>query len=211
MVRHRTLVVNVVGLSGRLLRTAPELSRLAAAGKSVPLRTVTPAVTCSVQATMLTGAPVAEHGVVGNGWYHRETAEVRFWCQSNALIHGEQIWHAAKRRDPDFRGANLFWWFNMYSPADIGVTPRPMYPADGRKIPDVYTHPAALRERLNASLGTFPLFQFWGPGASIVSSNWIAACTREVLRNDQPDLAMVYLPPLDYEAQRFGPMPPKPP
>jgi pyruvate dehydrogenase E2 component (dihydrolipoamide acetyltransferase) len=38
----------------------------------------------------------------------------------------------------------------MYSGADYTVTPRPMYPADGRKIPDAYTQPMALRDELNA-------------------------------------------------------------
>ena len=47
----------------------------------------------------------------------------------------------------------------------LSVTPRPMYPADGRKIPDVYTAPGTLRDELQSTLGTFPLFEFWGPRA----------------------------------------------
>ena len=108
-------------------------------------------------------------------------------------------------RDADFRGANLFWWFNMYSGANIGVTPRPMYPADGRKIPDVYTTPPQLRERLTKQLGTFPLFNFWGPATSIAASRWIADCTNDVLQRDAPDLTLVYIPHLDYDGQRYGP------
>ena len=86
---------------------------------------------------MLTGQPPSKHGVVGNGWYNRELAEVQFWKQSNHLVHGEKVWDIAKQRDPKFTCANMFWWFNMYSTADYSVTPRPMYKADGRKIPDV--------------------------------------------------------------------------
>ena len=209
-VKQPTLVLNVVGLCPAYLGPhTPSLSKLEAEGVCRPLRTVTPAVTCSVQATFLTGLSVEDHGIVGNGWYFRDTSEVRFWCQSNRLIQGEQIWQAAKRQDANFRGANLFWWFNMYSEASIGVTPRPMYPADGRKIPDIYTEPPELRHVLQADLGRFPLFNFWGPTASIASSKWIAQCTNKLLRSSKPDLAMVYLPHLDYDTQRYGPRSPQ--
>ena len=68
-----------------------------------------------------------------NGWYYRDLSEVWFWRQSNRLVEGEKIWDAARRLNPSFTCAKLFWWFNMYSSADYTVTPRPMYPADGRK------------------------------------------------------------------------------
>ncbi|MEE9381968.1 MAG: nucleotide pyrophosphatase/phosphodiesterase family protein [Nannocystaceae bacterium] len=203
--KHPTLVLNVVGLTRRLIgEHSPALAALAQGGASRALRTVTPAVTCAVQASFLTGLPVREHGVVGNGWYFRDTSEVRFWCQSNRLITGEQIWETAKRHDPSFRGTNLFWWFNMYGGATTSVTPRPVYPADGRKIPDLYTEPAQLRNTLQSELGRFPLFKFWGPTASLESSQWIARCAIRML-DARPDLALVYLPHLDYDGQRFGP------
>ena len=75
--------------------------------------------------------------------------------------------------------ACYFDLLNMYSTADYSVTPRPMYPADGRKIPDVYTAPGGLRDELQAALGTFPLFEFWGPRAGIRSSEWIAAAAND--------------------------------
>ena len=158
-----------------------------------------------MQATLLTGTLPREHGIVGNGWYFRDLSEVLFWRQSNALVAGEQIWAAARKRDAGFTGAKLFWWFNMYSGADYAVTPRPLYPADGRKIPDIYTEPAALRDELNAALGQFPLFDFWGPRAGIRSSRWIADAARRVLDAQQPTLTLLYLPHLDYELQRKGP------
>ena len=91
-----------------------------------------PAVTCTSQATFLTGKPPREHGVVGNGWYFRDECEIKFWRQSNRLVRADKIWDVARRLDPSFTCANLFWWFAMYSGADYTVTPRPMYPADGR-------------------------------------------------------------------------------
>ena len=189
---RRTLVLDVVGLTPRLVgEHTPHLAALARAGAQRPLRTIEPAVTCSVQSTFTTGLPPREHGVVANGWYYRDTAEVALWRQSNALVTGEKIWDAAKRRDPAFTCAKLFWWFNMYSTADIAVTPRPMYPADGRKLPDIHTRPAALRDSLQAKLGQFPLFEFWGPRAGIAASQWISRSAIDVWHEQKPTLQLV--------------------
>jgi predicted AlkP superfamily pyrophosphatase or phosphodiesterase len=200
------LVLNVVGLTPALLGDAtPNLKRLAHQGSLRPVKTITPAVTCSVQTTYLTGLLPRDHGIVGNGWYFRDLSEIWFWRQSNRLVAGERLWETARRRDPAFTCANLFWWYNMYATADIGVTPRPMYPADGRKIPDIYTAPSVLRAELNARLGPFPLFRFWGPAADITASRWIADCALHVRATRAPTLTLVYLPHLDYNLQRLGP------
>ena len=200
-----TLVLNVVGLTPALLAHAPHLKALAARGAMRPLTTVTPAVTTTVQSTFVTGQLPRSHGIVGNGWYFREMSEVLLWRQSNRLVHGEKLWEAARRRDPAFTCAKLFWWYNMYSTADFSVTPRPMYPADGRKLPDIYTQPAGLRDELQGALGQFPLFRFWGPAADIVSSRWIAHSALHVMRKQRPTLTLVYLPHLDYCLQKLGP------
>ena len=165
------LAMIVVGLTPRHMGPlTPQLSALASNGSMATLDTVTPAVTCSVQATFMTGALPQDHGVVGNGWLFRDQMEVLLWRQSNRLVSGEKIWEAGKKRDPDFTCANMFWWYNMASSHDIGATPRPIYKADGRKFPDCYTVPAQLRDRLTERLGPFPLFQFWGPATSIAST-----------------------------------------
>jgi predicted AlkP superfamily pyrophosphatase or phosphodiesterase len=203
---HRTAVLLVVGLSGDLIGEAtPNLLALAGEGGARPLRTILPAVTCAVQSTFVTGLLPRGHGCVANGWYFRDLSEVWLWRQSNRLVAGEKVWEAATARDPAFTCAKLFWWYNMYSSATWAVTPRPMYPADGRKLPDVYTEPADLRDELTARLGTFPLFNFWGPAASLVSSRWIADCARHVYRTRRPTLTLVYLPHLDYALQKLGP------
>ena len=205
---RKTLVLLVVGLSGRLLGpNTPHLSALVARGGVRPLQTVVPAVTCTAQSTLLTGLLPSGHGAVGNGWYFREQGEVWLWRQSNRLIAGEKIWEAAKKRDPAFTCANMFWWYNMYSSVDISATPRPMYPADGRKIPDHYAEPPELRDELNQLLGTFPLFSFWGPLTAIVASRWIGHATQHVRRTRQPTLTLCYLPHLDYCLQKWGPDP----
>ena len=207
---QRTVVLLVVGLTSDLIGDdTPNLQAFAKRGGLRPLRTILPAVTCSVHATFTTGLLPRDHGAVANGWYFRDTAEVRLWVQSNHLVAGEKVWDAGKKRDPAFTCAQLFWWYNMYSGADYTVTPRPMYPADGRKIPDAYTQPMALRDELSAKLGTFPLFNFWGPRADISCSRWIADCARHVYDTRRPTLTLVYLPHLDYNLQRLGPADPR--
>ena len=201
-----TLVVLVVGLSPSLVgEHTPHLKKLAARGAMRPLNTVTPAVTCSAQSTLVTGLMPSGHGAVANGWYFRDLAEVWLWRQSNRLVAGEKIWDAGKARNTDFTCAKMFWWYNMYSTADWSATPRPMYPADGRKIPDHYANPAELHDELDARFGQFPLFSFWGPAADITSSAWIANATKYVMETRDPTLTLTYLPHLDYNLQRLGP------
>ena len=200
-----TAVLLVVGLNRNLLDLAPRLGAFANKGTVRNVTPVLPAVTCSVQSSMLTGLPPKGHGIVGNGWYNRDTDEVQFWKQSNHLVRGEKVWEIAKRQDPKVTAANLFWWFNMYSSADYSVTPRPIYKADGRKIPDCYSEPPDLRDQLQPQLGPFPLFRFWGPGASSESSRWIAQAAKFVFEQHRPTLNLVYLPHLDYALQKLGP------
>jgi predicted AlkP superfamily pyrophosphatase or phosphodiesterase len=202
---QKTVVLNVVGLTSALLgKYTPRLSQWASKGKQTAINPVLPAVTCSVQTTYLTGRYPSEHGIVGNGWYFRDDCEVKFWRQSNKLVQAPKVWDMARSLDPNFTCANLFWWYNMYSTADIEVTPRPMYPADGRKLPDIYTTPAELRPQLQADLGQFPLFKFWGPATSIESSQWIANSAKWVEQRHSPTLTLVYLPHLDYCCQKVG-------
>jgi predicted AlkP superfamily pyrophosphatase or phosphodiesterase len=203
---NRVLVLLAVGLSPALVgEHTPNLRRLAARGAMRPLRPVTPAVTCTVQSTLVTGLMPAGHGAVANGWYFRDLSEVWLWRQSNRLVAGERIWEAGKKRDPAFTCAKMFWWYNMYSSADWSATPRPMYPADGRKIPDHYAHPQELHGELDAKLGTFPLFKFWGPLTDISSTEWIARASLHVMETRDPTLTLAYLPHLDYNLQRLGP------
>lgn len=202
----KTVVINVVGLSQRLIgRHTPFLSAYIDKGSTARVRPVFPAVTCTAQSTYLTGRSPSEHGIVGNGWYFKEEHEVKFWRQSNQLVQGEKIWDVLRKEDPGFSCANLFWWYNMYSTADYSVTPRPNYLADGRKIPDVYSYPAALRDVLQKELGQFPLFKFWGPATDISSSEWIAESAKKVDKKYDPTLTLIYLPHLDYNLQRYGP------
>ncbi len=200
-----TAVLNIVGLTPSLIgEHTPKLKAFWERNAHVRLEEPFPAVTCTSQATMLTGKLPDDHGIVGNGWYFHDLAEVGFWKQSNTLIQGEKIYDTLKQY-PGFTCAKLFWWYNMYSGVDWSVTPRPHYPADGRKVFDVYTHPLELHDPLVKDLGLFPFPAFWGPAAGIGSSKWIAASAKWIQEKKHPTLSLVYLPHLDYSLQKFGP------
>ena len=210
----RTAVINVVGLSESLLGAhTPRLNAFRQRGALCRIEPAFPAVTCTAQSNYLTGLPPAEHGIVGNGWYDRELAEVHFWKQSNRLVRGAKLWESLREADPEFTCAQLFWWFNMYSTADYSITPRPIYPADGRKIFDIYAWPYSVRTEIKRDLGEFPFTGFWGPAAGLdtaqgardAASRWIAESAKWIERKFRPSLNLVYLPHLDYNLQRLGP------
>ena len=209
MEQQPLVLINAVGLTRKLLAYAPRLEQLAQEGWVRTLEEVMPAVTCTAQASILTGRTPQGHGIVGNGWLFRETGEVRLWQQSNALLQAEPIYTTARRRAAErgrtFRAAKLFWWFNQGADVDISVTPKPYYGADGNKVFGITGSPDGLCERLEAGLGRFPFHTFWGPGAGLPCTQWIGQAAADVLESDRPDLTLVYLPHLDYNPQRFGP------
>jgi predicted AlkP superfamily pyrophosphatase or phosphodiesterase len=213
----RTAVIDVVGLTERALGPAtPNLNEFLKAGAKATITPAFPAVTCTAQSTYLTGLRSSQHGIVANGWYNRELAEVQFWRQSNHLVQGRKLWEELRDFEPGFTCAKLFWWYNMYSTADYSITPRPMYPADGRKVFDIYTAPLSIRDDIKKSLGEFPFPTFWGPaagnsspqGGPAAASEWIAASAKWIEQKYHPTLSLIYLPHLDYNFQRLGPQDP---
>ena len=215
---HRTAVLNVVGLTRPMIGTEmPRLSAFLQKGAIATINPVLPAVTCTAQSTYLTGLLPCEHGIVANGWYNRELAEVQFWKQSNHLVRGRKIWEELRETNPGFTCAKLFWWYNMYSSADYSITPRPLYPADGRKVFDIHTAPLSIRPEIKKDLGEFPFPTFWGPAAGRATpqgppdaaSRWIAESAKWIENRYQPTLSLIYLPHLDYNLQRIGPNDPR--
>ena len=215
---RRTAVLNVVGLTESLLGPhTPRLNAFRKSGAFAHIAPALPAVTCTAQSNYLTGKMASDHGIVANGWYNRELAEVQFWKQSNHLVTAPKIWETLRATAPNFTCATMFWWYNMYSSADWSVTPRPMYPADGRKFFDIYSWPSELRTGLKRDLGEFPFAGFWGPAAGLDSpqgkadcvTRWIADAAKWIEEKKQPTLNLVYLPHLDYNLQRLGPTDPR--
>jgi predicted AlkP superfamily pyrophosphatase or phosphodiesterase len=203
---QRSAILNVVGLAPGLLgeHTPNILNFLKNGARSLPVKPVLPAVTCTAQSTYLTGKFPTEHGIVGNGWFDRTLSEHHFWKQSNRIVKGEKLWETLRSEKPGYTCAKMFWWYNMYSSADWSITPRPMYPTDGRKFFDVYSQPMALRNEVKRDLGVFPFPSFWGPMAGLPSSRWIADSAMWVEMKYSPDLNLIYLPHLDYNFQRYG-------
>src|SRR5450432_3379256 len=215
---NRLAVINLVGLTEALIgEHTPRIAEFRKRGMLAQIAPAFPAVTCVAQSNYLTGKTPSEHGIVGNGWFNRELSEIQFWKQSNHIVHSNKIWDALRERFNDstiqrFTTANCFWWFNMYSTADYSITPRPMYPADGRKFFDIYTQPGPVRHEIKRDLGEFPFFSFWGPAAGIDSpqgkadcaSRWIADSAKWIENKYAPTLNLIYLPHLDYNLQRHG-------
>ncbi len=183
-------VINVVGLTPDLLPHAPRINSL---GTARPWTSPYPAVTCTAQATMLTGLAPREHGIVGNGWLFRDTGEVRFWQQSNRLVQGDKLYQGVPT-------AKMFWWFNQGAAVSWYATPKPYYGCDGSKAFGIIDQTGT---KLTGHLGDFPFFSFWGPRAGLASSQWIAEATARVMREQRPQLTLCYLPHLDYDFQRL--------
>ena len=210
----RLAVINVVGLTADLIdRGMPRIRALTQQGGISRIDPALPALTCTAQSNYVTGSQPSTHGIVANGWYNRDLSEVQFWKQPNQLVQAPKVWDQLKQQIPDFTCAKLFWWYNMYSSADFSITPRPMYPADGRKFFDIYSWPYDIRPEITSELGPFPFPTFWGPAAGIRTpqggpdavSRWIANSAKWMESNHKPSLNLIYLPHLDYNLQRFGP------
>src|SRR3974390_238008 len=206
---NRLAVINVVGLTESLIgKHTPRIAEFRQRGKLAQIESAFPAVTCTAQSNYLTGQLPSQHGIVGNGWYNRELSEVQFWKQSNHLVQSPKIWNELRKQSEIVNRnssiANLFWWFNMYSSVDYAITPRPMYPADGRKIFDIYSWPYSIRTEIKRDLGDFPFFGFWGPAAGVetplggaaCATRWIAEAAKWIENKHQPTLNLIYLPQL---------------
>jgi predicted AlkP superfamily pyrophosphatase or phosphodiesterase len=201
------VLINVVGLSPRHLEKrdlTPNLSALAERGQALPMKPSFPAVTCSVQATLLSGKPPSEHGIIANGYFDRETYEVKFWEQPDALVQAPRLWDQLKANRPDLKTAVLFWQNSMYINSDIVVTPRPLH-LDSGMVQWCYSKPDGFYERLAGTIGNFKLQHYWGPVAGLGSSQWITNAAIQTWHFHRPDVMLVYLPHLDYASQKFGP------
>lgn len=154
---------------------------------------------------MLTGKTPAEHGVVANGFYWRDEQKVEMWTAWNEKIQAPQIWDLLHQHDSSLTSAV---WFPMLSKgcgADYICMPAPIHNPDGSESLWCYTKPTELYGDLRDEFGHFPLQHFWGPIANIKSSAWIAASAVLTAQRYRPNFFYLYLPHLDYAAQKTGP------
>ncbi|HEX6028351.1 MAG TPA: nucleotide pyrophosphatase/phosphodiesterase family protein [Nitrososphaeraceae archaeon] len=205
MVRH-IIILDIVGLESNHLNSnlIPNIAELANEGVTFKMEPVFPAVTCTVQASLLSGHYPNQHGIISNGLYDKANYAVSFWEQSNSLVQAERIWDIAKRQNnSSFKTAVLFGQNTMYSKSDIVITPKPLHMEDGI-VMWCYSKPVGYYETLKRKYGEFNLATYWGPLASYKSSNWIIQAACDTLENERPNLMFTYIPHIDYSAQRFG-------
>ncbi|MEM6331216.1 MAG: nucleotide pyrophosphatase/phosphodiesterase family protein [Planctomycetota bacterium] len=210
----RVVLLSVPGLRGEDLPRMPRLSALVEGGDRAPLAASFPAVTCPVQANMTTGLPPAEHGVVGNGFFWRDKVGqkldgVEMWTAWNEVVQRPQIWDRLHEHDPGLTSAV---WFPMLAKgcgADYVCTPAPIHNPDGSESLWCYTKPEPMYGELRDTLGHFPLQHFWGPMSQIDSTAWIVASAVWAAPRRRPRFSYIYLPHLDYAAQKLGPHSPE--
>ncbi len=187
----------------------PTLHSWANTGALAKLTPTFPCVTSCVQASLLTGTPPGVHGVIANGFYHRDRQEVEFWVGHNDVIFGEQIWDAIRRRRPGFTSAAWHAQNIKDAAADFIVTPAPIHEPDGKMKLWCYSKPDGLYQQLLDAMGHFPLQHYWGPLSNIESTKWILNAAVWLAEKHHPNLHWVYVPHLDYAAQKFGPNDPQ--
>jgi hypothetical protein len=198
-------LLSIPALRPQDLASMPRLSKLMAAGQTVPLTAGFPCVTWPVQANLLTGRRPNRHGVVANGFYWRDQQRVEMWTARNDRISAPQIWDRLRRRDPAVTSAVWFPMLSRDCGADYICMPAPIHNPDGSEQLWCYTRPGELYGELRDRFGHFPLQHFWGPLAGIPATTWIADSAVYAAERFQPDFFYVYLPHLDYAAQKSGP------
>lgn len=202
----KLIVINVVGLTKNLFDNTllPNISKIFTSGFYSPMIPSFPAVTCSVQSSITSGYYPAEHGIISNGIYDRDTKQVSFWEQYDSLVQKPRIWDILKEINPKLKTAVFFWQNSLYANSDFIITPKPIHLED-KTIMWCYSKPVNYYEEIVQHIGEFDLKWYWGPFVSIKSSQWIIDASMYTIKKHKPDLVLVYLPHLDYSAQKYGP------
>ena len=199
------IIIDIVGLEKRHISEAltPNISKISQGGETRNLETVFPAVTCTVQSSLLSGTYPEVHGIISNGLFDKQNYAVSFWEQSSNLVQADRIWDTLKMSGSSYKTAVLFWQNTMYSNADIVLTPRPLH-MDESMIMWCYSKPPGFYEKIAEKIGKFDLTSYWGPFTSRKSSEWIEQATELVLENERPNFLFTYIPHLDYSFQKNG-------
>ena len=191
----KKLTVIAAGLGWHLLERR---GRTAFAGlRFEPHPSVFPAVTCVAQASLRTGLPPAEHGMLSNGVWLDDLQKPSFWEQSAKLVKGSRVWS---------RNSGVFFFQQLLGEdVKLLVSPAPIHKHGGGMVMSCYTKPTEMSGELQHRFGTFPLWRYWGPLASPKVGrkciDWFEAMTDA----HDVDEGYLYLPTLDYAAQKYGP------
>ena len=199
------ILLSIPALREKDVAVMPKLRALMAGGEIAELMPSFPVRDVSRAGRDDHGKGPAEHGIVGNGIYGRAKRRVEMWTAPNDCIERPQIWDLLSHHGRGFSGAV---WFPLHSKgceADYVCTPAPIHNPDGSESLWCYTRPTGVVRDASRRLGHFPLMHYWGPMADVKSSAWIADSAVLAAREWQPDFFYIYLPHLDYAAQRTGP------
>jgi predicted AlkP superfamily pyrophosphatase or phosphodiesterase len=199
------VLLSIPGLREKDVAAMGHLRELTAGGEIAELTPSFPCVTCPVQANMTTGRRPSGHGVVANGVYWRDRQRVEMWTSPNECVDRPQLWDLLSQHDERLKSAVWFPLHAKGAEADYICTPSPIHNPDGTESLWCYTRPLELYGTLRDELGHFPLQNFWGPMANIGSTGWIASSAVYAAKTWHPQFFYIYLPHLDYAAQRHGP------
>jgi len=196
----KLIILNIVGLTKNNLDSVslPNISKTFENGFLSSMVPSFPAVTCSVQASIASGYYPNEHGIISNGF------QVSFWEQPDSMVEKPRIWDVLKKANPKLKTAVLFWQNSLYINSNIVITPKPIH-LENKLIMWCYSKPVNYYEEIVRELGEFDLKWYWGPFTSIKASQWICNAAKYTIEKHMPDLLLMYLPHLDYTAQKFGP------
>lgn len=162
-----------------------------------PRESVFPAVTCVAQATLRTGLTPQEHGMVSNGVWFEDLRRPMFWEQSSRLVKGGRVWG---------KSTGLFFFQQSFGEdVELILSPAPIHKHGGGMVMACYTKPHDLEAILKRCCGAFPLWRYWGPLASPKIGRKCIAYFETMTAAHDVDEAYLYLPTLDYAAQKYGP------
>jgi len=206
MKKTKLIIIDIVGLTKNNLKqqNLSNISKIIESGTASSIIPSFPAVTCSVQNTFTTGCNPSEHGIIANGFYDRDSNQVSFWEQYSSLVQKPRIWDIMKNKKPQLKTAILFWQNSLYANSDVVLTPKPIH-LDDQFVMWCYSKPVGFYEEITEKLGEFDLKWYWGPFVSIKSSEWIVNASKYTIMKQKPDLILVYIPHMDYSAQKYGP------
>ncbi len=203
--KQSVMLLSVPNLRERDVANMPNLRQVVAGGEIAELTPSFPCLTCPVQANMLTGVLPSQHGIVANGFFWRERKQVEMWTSPYECFERPLLWQHLRRASPPRTSAVWFALHTKGADADLVCTPAPIHHPDGRETSWCYTQPSTLYEQLREQFGDFPLHHYWGPLAGAKASEWIVRSAVYAAEKSRPQFFYIYLPLLDYEAQRTGP------
>ena len=141
--------------------------------------------------------------MVSNGWWSEDLKKPLFWEQSSRIVKGRRVW--ADRRAEGGTVGMFFFQQSLGEEADVIISPAPIHKHGGGMVMSCYTKPTGMAPILEKLCGKFPLWRYWGPLASPKVGRKCVSWFEAMTDAHDVDEAYLYLPTLDYAAQKSGP------